>query len=251
MSFDMLLQFDWSVLLALCVAALFTSIIHGATGLAGGMLMAAALASLIGVKAVVPVMSVALLISHSSRALINFKNIDRSVFLLVCSASLPVLVLVSSFYGRLSATWIGLLLGGLLAVSVPIRHWGTKRKLRTSKSGLAAASAVYGGLSGAAVGPGMVLSPFMLSYGMSREAFVATMALIALTTNITRVTVFGGTNQLLDGYIALGLFVGLLTIPGNWLGRSVLRAISNKSHSYAVDFLTLMAACNFFYLSLR
>lgn len=251
MSLDMLLQFDWLVLLALCFAALLTSIIHGATGLAGGMLMAACLASLIGVKAVVPVMSVALLISHSSRALINYRGIERSVFLLVCSASLPVLVFVSAFYGRMSATGIGFLLGCLLLLSVPIRHWSAQRQMHITKRGLVSASAVYGGLSGASIGPGMVLSPFLLSYGVQREAFVATMALIALVTNITRVAVFGGTDQLVEGYIALGLFVGLLTIPGNWLGRSVLRRISNQSHGYAVDFLTVLAACNFFYLAVR
>jgi len=250
MSFDLLLQFEWPVLLTICVAALVTSTIHGATGLAGGMLMAAALATLIGVKPVVPVMSVALLISHSSRALINAKNIDRSVLLLVCSASLPVLVLVSAFYGRMTSTGIGLLLGTLLLVSIPIRYWGSKRNMHTNKTGLAAAAAVYGGLSGASVGPGMVLSPFMLSYGMQREAFVATMALIALSTNVARVVVFGGTDQLMDGYITLGLFIGLLTIPGNWLGRSVLRRMSNQSHGYAVDVLTVIAAINFFYLAL-
>lgn len=250
MSFDLLLQFDWIVLLVLGLAAIVTSIIHGATGVAGGMLMAAVLASVIGVKPVIPVMSVALLISHSARALINIKNFDSSIFFLVSISSFPMLILVASFYGRFTASWIAILLGTLLLISVPMRYWSAKRQMLVSKGGLASAAACYGALSGASIGPGMVLSPFMLSYGMKREAFVATMAVIALTTNILRVGVFGGSDQLMEGYLALGLFIGLLTIPGNWMGRSVLRRMSNQSHSRAVDVLSILAALNFYYLAM-
>lgn len=250
MSLDLLLQFDWPVLLLIVVAALVTSTIHGATGLAGGMLMAAVLATVIGVKPVIPVMSVAMLISHSARAVINIGSFDRSVFLLVSLCCLPSLLLVSFFYSSYSPAGIAMVLGVMLLLSVPLRYWGGKLQLKTNKAGLAGAAVLYGGLSGTAVGPGMVLSPFMLSYGMQREAFVATMAVIALATNVVRVAVFGSGDLLGGGYLALGVFIGLLTIPGNWLGRSVLRRMSNQSHGYAVDFLTVLAACNFFMLAL-
>jgi uncharacterized membrane protein YfcA len=248
-SFDLLLQFEWPTLALLVIAALVTSTIHGATGLAGGMLMAALLASIIGVKPVVPVMSVAMLISHGARSVLNSKNFDRSVFFLVSSVSLPTLLLVASFYGRYSATWIAVLLGSMLILSVPLRHLGNRRQVKVGKRGLASAAVLYGSLSGVSVGPGMVLSPFMLSYGMQREAFVATMAVVALVTNIFRVSIYGSTAQLADGYFVLGVFIGLLTIPGNWIGRSVLKRMSNQSHSHAVDVLTVLAALNFFRLA--
>ena len=251
MSLDILFQLENAELILIVVGALITSLIHGATGVAGGMLMAAVLATVIGVKPVVPVMSVAMLISHSSRALINSRSFDRSVFLLVSAVSLPALLLVSSYYGQMSSSWIAVLLGTLLVLSVPLRHWGAKRQQYTTKGGLASAAVLYGGLSGAAVGPGMVLSPFMLSYGMKREAFVATMAVIALTTNVFRVGVYGSTAQLNNGYLVLGVFIGLLTIPGNWVGRSALRSMSNQSHGRLVDVITVLAALNFFYLAVN
>lgn len=248
---EILLQFDWQVLVFICAAAFISSLIHGATGIAGGMLMAAVLAILIGVKPVVPVMSVALLISHSARALLNAKSFDRRVFFLVSAAALPGLLLVCFVYGRLSAGWIGTVMGCVLLLSIPIKRYGARAKLALGRRGLAGASAVYGALSGASVGAGMVLSPFMLAFGMGREAFVATMAVIALTTNIVRVGVFGGTAQLDGGYLLLGVFVGLLTIPGNWLGRTLLRRMSDHSHSWVIEVLTVLAAGNFFYLAWR
>lgn len=233
----------------LAAAALVTSSIHGATGLAGGFLMAAVLAQIIGVKPVVPVMSVALMISHSSRALFNLRDFDRIAFLCVLGAALPGLVLVAGLYGRLSSSWIATLLGALILLSIPLRRWAGRHHFRVGRRGLAGAGAVYGSLSGASVGPGMLLVPFMLGYGLSKEAFVATLAAIALVVNVTRVAVYGGTAQLGDGYLLLGLAIGVLTIPGNWFGRAMLRRMTTARHALLVDALTVVGALNFLWLA--
>ena len=66
--------------LVILAIALLTSAVHGATGVAGGFLLSAAIAPIIGIKPIVPVISVALLISHSSRVILNAKHFDRSAF---------------------------------------------------------------------------------------------------------------------------------------------------------------------------
>jgi len=43
--------------------------------------------------------------------------------------------------------------------------------------------------------------------------------------------------------------VGLITIPGNWIGRNYLRKMTNKNHSDLVDVLTIIGAANFFWLA--
>ncbi|MEO1398113.1 MAG: sulfite exporter TauE/SafE family protein [Pseudomonadota bacterium] len=236
-------------LLFLAVMALLTSSVHGATGVAGGFLMSAVLASVIGVKPVVPIMSVALLISHSSRALFNIRDFDRTAFFTIAIPAVPCIITGALLYGRMSSTLVAAVLGSVILLSIPIRRWAKSRKITAGRRTLGSAGAVYGGLSGVSIGPGMLLIPFMLGYGLSKEAFVATLAAIALTTNVTRVTVFGGTD-LLDGrYLVLGLLIGLLTIPGNWIGRSVLRKMTGDSHSTLVDALTVVGALNFFWLA--
>lgn len=228
---------------------LITSAIHGATGVAGGFLLSAAIAPIIGVQPIVPVMSVALLISHASRAFLNFRYFDRTVYFSIAVPAIPCIIGGALVYGFLPTTAIAGLLGTVILVSVPLRHWARSLKIRANKPALHTAGAVYGGLSGASIGPGMLLVPFMLGYGLTREAFVATLAAVALTTNITRVTVFGGTDLLNGGYLALGILVGLFTIPGNWIGRSILRRITNERHGYVVDFLAVLGALNFFWLA--
>lgn len=249
LSLALLDQFGWPTLVMICIIALVTATAHGATGVAGGFLMSAAIAPLIGVKPIVPVISVALLISHTTRALLNLKDFDREAFLIVAIPAFPCIILIATLYGSMSAPLIAILLGLVILMSVPMRHWAKSQQIKVHKAGLAGAGTAYGILGGFAVGPGMLLVPFMLGYGLSKEAFVATMAAIALMTNILRVGVFGSTDIFMGGYFMLGVLVGLATIPGNWFGRTVLRRMSNERHGRYVDILCVLGALNFFWLA--
>jgi uncharacterized membrane protein YfcA len=248
---SLITEIGFSTIVLVVVLALITSAIHGATGVAGGFLLAAALAPIIGVKPLVPMISVALLISHSSRAILNARHFDRSAFFAICVPAVPCIIAAALLYGRLSAQIIAIALGVVVLASIPIRRWAKRRQKKVGRITLGSIGAVYGGLSGVSIGPGMLLVPFMLGHGLSRESFVATLAAIALVTNITRVSVYGTTSMLNEQYILLGIIVGLITIPGNWIGRSVLRRITNKGHAIFVDILTIIGAFNFFWLALR
>ena len=242
---------DLSVVLLIAVSAFLTSTIHGATGIAGGFLLTVILALVIGVKPVVPVVSVALLISHSSRAILNFRDFNREVYASIIIPAIPAIAIVAYLYTKMTAPWIALLLGGIVLISIPMRRWARSRELRVKKPVLSSAGVIYGALAGASVGPGMLLIPFMLGYGLKKEAFVATLAAIALTANITRVGVFGSTSMLDMDYLVLGIVAGLATIPGNWVGRHFLRSMTNETHTNLVDLLTLIGAINFFWLAYR
>lgn len=242
-------EFGLWTLAAVVAAALVTSTIHGAVGVAGGFLMAAALSLLIGVKPVVPVMSVALAISHLSRSLLNVRAIDRTALFSVMIAALPMIVVGALVYGFLPTRAIAVVLGVVILSSIPIRHWAHSRAVAASRRTLNVAGGVYGFLAGGSIGAGMLLTPFVLGYGLGREAFVATMAVIALSTNIAKIAIFGGI-QLLDAhYVLMGFLVGLVTIPGGWIGRTFLRGMAPNTHSRLIDFFAVIGGLNFFYLA--
>ena len=75
----MILGLEAPTLLAIGVGALLTGILHGATGMAGGIVMAAILAHLVGIKSAVPVMTVALVFSHFSRAVMYARDTDWAI----------------------------------------------------------------------------------------------------------------------------------------------------------------------------
>lgn len=244
---------DFSVPLVLFIGliALITSAIHGATGVAGGFLLSSALAPIIGIQPIVPVVTVALLISHSSRALLNRKAFDRGAFLAVSAPAIPCIALMAMIYGKLPVHVIAIALGCVILASVPLRRWAKSRSMKAGKPTLAGIGIVYGGLSGVSIGPGMLLVPFLLGYGLTKEAFVATLAVIALTTNVTRFAVFGATDLLNSDFLLIGILCGLLTIPGNWIGRNFLRKMTNDRHASYVDCLAVLGAINFFWMAMN
>lgn len=229
--------------------ALITSAIHGATGLAGGFLLTAALAPIIGVAPILPVISIALLFSHASRAVLNRADFNVAAFWRVALAATPCIIATAWLYGRMSSTAIAVVLGCVILSTIPLRHGLAQRSIKAGSKTLAAAGAVYGSLSGVAIGPGLLLAPFLLGFGLGREAFVATIAVIALWTNITRLSVYGVTDLLNSDLLVLGLLIGLVTIPGNWIGRAFLRRMTDQRHATYIDILAFLGAMNFFYLA--
>jgi len=248
----MLEMFDYSImtLMAVMVCALLTGILHGATGMAGGILMAAILSHQIGIKMAIPVMTVALVISHSSRVFLYLSDIDWPVVKRVLLFSTPTIVIGSTIFTYLNATTIAIIMAVFLSLSIPIKAWARQHKIKTSPSVLAGASSVWGLLAGNVIGPGFFLAPFLLGTGMNRLTFVGSLACIVLLMNVLKLLVFGA-NELMSGSLILvGAVIGLLTIPGNWLGKRLLEKMSDLGHSKAVDIMTVLLVINFIYLAI-
>lgn len=247
----MILELGIPLLAAITVASLLTGILHGATGMAGGIVMASILAHLIGIKVAVPVMTVALILSHSSRAIMYAKETDWSIAGRVLLFGCPTIVIGAIVFGKISATTVAAVFAAFLTLSFPIKYWARRHKVKTGPKLLAGASTVWGMLAGNVIGPGFFLAPFLLGTGMNRLTFVGTLATVTLVMNILKTSVFSATNLLNWDLVILGVWIGLITVPGNWLGRTILKGMRDSDHRLAIDIMTIIMIGNFVYLALR
>lgn len=245
----MILGLDPPALAGIALAAFLTGLLHGATGMAGGVVMAAILAHPVGIKTAVPVMTVALIFSHLSRALLYLRESDWSVAGRVLLFGCPTIVLGAVIFGMIDSRTVALVFAAFLVTSFPIKHWARRHDIRTGPKLLAGASAVWGMLAGNVIGPGFFLAPFLLGTGMSRLTFVGTLATVTLIMNVVKMSVFGVTDLLSGEIFSLGVLIGLITIPGNWAGRQVLRRMRDSDHRVVIDVLTVMMIANFVYLA--
>jgi uncharacterized membrane protein YfcA len=106
-------------------------------------------------------------------------------------------------------------------------------------------------LAGNVIGPGFFLAPFLLGTGMSRLTFVGTLATVTLAMNVLKLTVFGATDLVSAELFALGAVIGLITIPGNWAGRRILKRMKDSEHRRIIDVMTALMIVNFLYLASR
>ena len=237
-------------LLLIVLIAFITACISGVTGVAGGLLPAIFLTPIVGITTIMPVLGVMLTIGSFSRSWVNRVDFHSEVFFRITLPALPMVVVGGLTYAQLEANAIALLLGSVVLISIPLRRWAKSKSVKTSPLTLSCIGGVFGFLAGSAVGPGMLLIPFMLGYGLSRTSFVATMAVIATLTNATRVVTYGSVGLMTQEIILVGLLAGAATLPGNIIGRRFLRGMNNNSHSILVDIMTVIGGINFIWIGL-
>ena len=80
---------------------------------------------------------------------------------------------------------------------------------------------------------------------------MGTLASITLVMNVLKLSVFGATDLINGQLLLLGVLIGVMTLPGNWLGRSILKRMRDSDHRLIIDFLTVVMIVNFIYLAAR
>ncbi|WP_189398262.1 sulfite exporter TauE/SafE family protein [Arenicella chitinivorans] len=241
----------------LMVAAFVTAVVHGATGMAGGILLAAVLTHVVGIKNAIPLTTCALIISHSSRVWLHRHEIDWQSVRLVGLFAAPGILFGAWLFVGLSATTVALVMAAFLICSIPVKLWARRQNLQVSDVLLGLASSVWGVLAGNVIGPGFVLAPFLQgrrsqslrgqSRTLTRTEFVGTLACIVLGMNCIKLLVFSGTALLTFDGLWLGVALGLATIPGNWLGKTVLLRLNDDSHQHLINVMTILLSAYFFY----
>jgi uncharacterized membrane protein YfcA len=142
-------------LLYMGAAAFVTAVLHSVGGFAGALLMAIAIAPAIGVKLTVPIVAVAMIVSHGSRAWLLRKAVDWQAFRTVFFVAFPFILAGVFFYVELSEQAVALFLGTVLLVTVPLRRVLKGKSIEVPRAGLIAVAVPYGFLSGASFGGDM------------------------------------------------------------------------------------------------
>ena len=237
--------------LYIIIVAFITATITGVTGVAGGLLPAIFLTPIVGITSVMPILAVMLLIGSFSRSWINRFDFHKEAFLRIAIPAIPMVILGSFVYAQLKPNMIALMLGSVVLASIPLRRFAKSRAIKTSPFVLSCVGGIFGFLAGTATGPGMLLIPFMLGFGLSRTNFVATLAVIAGLTHVARMATYGGLGLISQEILIIGLLVGAATIPGNMVGRKFLKRMTNSNFEVLVDIIAFGGAINFIWLGLK
>ena len=223
-------------------AAVVTATLHSVGGFAGALMLAIALAPVLGVKETVPLVATAMMISHASRAWLFRKAVDWGAFAMLLCFGLPFNVLRVMFYVDLSDKAVALFLGSFLMITIPLRRFLKNRNVVVPRKAIALVAMPYGFLSGTSFGAGMILAPFMLGAGIVGEALLATVAVSGVMLNVTKTVAFGFSPLLTAELAMLGVVLGICTFPGHALGRQIVRNTSIRVHTVLLELFIITGA---------
>jgi uncharacterized membrane protein YfcA len=215
--------------LALVAAVgVFAAAVGGIGGFGTGAIITAALAPLIGVKALIPVMAVAGAIINGGRFWFYRKSVERRTLLLVIACTLPFLVLGTWIYSVLNARAVGTVIGLAVIASIPLRRFLTKKAVRVETPGLAIGSGVFGLASGLTTGTGVILVSLLLGAGLTGPAVLATDAFVGITLDLCKSLLFRRFALLDSDAIVTGAVIGVATIPGS----AIAAWLVNRMHAH-------------------
>jgi uncharacterized membrane protein YfcA len=231
----MITELTLTDLLLVAVTAFFAQIIGGLAGYGTGLLMPLVLVPLIGAKAVVPVISLASILSNLTRAIAFREALDWRKTVIVTLAALPFAALAAWGFTRLEAKGAEFLIAGILLTMVPLRRLLAHFQWRLSDRGLAASGAGFGLVMGGTSGSGVLLLSILMAAGLSGSQVVATDAAITLGLTVLKTGIFVGAGALPSQLWLLALLIGLMATPGTLTAKWLLRRFSARLHDVLLE----------------
>ena len=228
---------DAATLAAVAALGAGAAVVGAVGGFGTGVILAAALAPLIGIKAVVPVMAVAGILINSGRFWFYRRDFDRRACLLVLAGALPGLVAGTWIYSELDARAVGTILGTVVIATVPVRRWLHRHQIRLGEAGLAAGSSLYGLSAGIAPGTGMIQISLLMGAGLVGPAVLGTDALATILIDVCKATLFQRFSLLDEQAVVLGLAIGAGSIPGSGAGAWLVRRMHAHLHTLFMEAL--------------
>jgi uncharacterized protein len=229
----------------MAVAALGASTIGGVAGFGAGIVMIPVIAWAMGVKATVPVLTVAMLVGNLARVWFSRREFDGRVVGTFLVGAVPAAVVGALLYTRIESEWVSRIIGSFMLASVPARRWLLAHGVRIRLGHFPVIGGVFGCLSSMVGSVGPIMSPFFLGYGLRRGAYIATDALCTVGMYIPRGLVFRANDLLTGQIVAVGLSIGAVMIVGAWAGRRILDRTSDRVFLRLIEGLLLVFGLQF------
>jgi uncharacterized membrane protein YfcA len=214
--------------------------IGGIGGFGSGAIITAALAPLIGVKALIPVMAVAGAFINAGRFWFYRKSVDWRTLLLVVSCAMPFLVLGTWIYSVMDSRAVGTVIGLAVIASIPLRRVLRRKAVQLETRGLAIGSGVFGLASGLTTGTGVILVSLLLGAGLTGPAVLATDAFVGVALDVCKALLFRKFALLEAEAIVTGVVIGVATIPGSAIAAWLVTRMHAHLHVLFMEGLVLL-----------
>jgi uncharacterized protein len=225
----------------LLLASWFAATISGAAGTGGALLLLPILTSIMGVKAAVPVLTVAQLWGNASRAWFGRTEINWRPVIYFIVTAVPLSIAGSLLFAGLPTGFITRGIGILLIAIVVLRRLGITR-FNFGQEGLLVGGGLTGFLSGLAGSAGPLGAAFFLGLDLPAGAYIASEAVTAVAMHISKTVVYQRYALIGMQELGWGLLLGIGMIAGSWTGKKIIQRLPRDKFIILVEVLFLVSA---------
>jgi len=217
-------------MLTLLVLGLLAGALTTVAGMGGGLLLIATVGVMQGPHAALAITSPALLVSNAHRAYLFRRDIDRKIAKTFALGALPGAILGGWFVPTLPATVLTAILVAATALTLAkvlgvFKFEAKPKAIGTSAFGIGVLTATAGGA-------GVLTSPLLLSAGLEGSAYIATIAVAAVSMHVGRVIGYGASGMFHGEMVPSIALLALALVAGNLVGKRLRRMVPAKKEIY-------------------
>ncbi len=227
------------------LAAFLGSLVSGMGGFGGSFIIVIVLTPVVGAKSVIPLIAVYAICANLSRVLVYHRTIAWKPAIQFTLTSLPGVLVGARFLKEVPEPVFLGFMGAILILVLPTRRYLKRKAFEPGLKTILILGALFGFMSGTAAGSGMLVIAFFNSIGLSGPLLLGTDAVIGLVNALTRSGTFYSFGLLDRDLIVLGLFMGLITIPGTWLASRLVSRMGTRIHNHLIEALIATAGVIF------
>ena len=206
--------------------------------LAGGgspLLLIPLISVLFGLEAVAPVLTIGLLIGHIQRIFLFQDEIDWPSTGWFMPGAIAGAILGAFLLTLIHLEGLQFFLG-LLMVLMALYFWMAPKTVSFNILTwyflpVAFVNAIGSSLVGST---GPITNPMYLSYGLSKESFLATKSLHTSALHLVKILAYVLLGSYRPEYLVYGVVIGVASFPANWLGKILLTRVSKGAFTQAV-----------------
>lgn len=210
----------------------------------GALIAVTALGAILPANKIAPVVQLGNFLGRPSRVWIFRKFIRWDIVKWYVPFAMIGAFVGAYFFTLLNAEWI-LPVIALFLISTPLqfRFGKRKRAFKMSVYAFAPLGMVISFVSSIVGATGMVLNPFYLNFGVTKEELIATKAINSFIVGLVQVSTYASFGLLGGKYFYFGLSIGVGAIFGNLIGKHWLSKISDKRFLQLVILVMFISGC--------
>lgn len=224
---------DFTAWLILTAIAIGTSIVSGVMGLAGGMLLLAALLLWLDPVVAIPVHGVVQLVSNGSRAWFQRAHVRWDAVWRFAWPLLPAGALGLALLRSVPPDAARAAIGAFVLVATWLPGWlrlgANAAAGRDARRGLQVGGALVGFVSTSIGATGPLLAPFILALGLAPAATIGTMAACQLFQHGSKIALFGVAGFDFARFALPALALSAAAIVGSAIGTRLLDHVPERS----------------------
>lgn len=231
--------------IVLPVAALCAATLAAVTGFGGAAVLLPVLVAVFGIRAAIPILTVAQLIGNGARVWFNRGELAWRVVGWFALGGVPMALLGGYLFAVAPLPALTRLLGAFLLILVLWRHLrprGTRTFPAAAFVGIGAGSSLLSALLGS-VGP--LMAPFFLAYGLAKGAYIGTEALCTVIMHVVKLVAYRQSGVLTGPDVLAGLLLGPLMIAGSYLGKHIVDRLPRSLFVATIEIVLIGAGIVF------